>query len=103
MQAAAWLEGDGQSGCGGGMDRCGTLYGIGLERAQESCRQGDESSDELENAADGDADEAEWKEKQPDEGVEDECKEGKRPAKDKEKTPEKKLDHGAQPPGAAIE
>jgi hypothetical protein len=79
------------------------LPAIGLERAEQPPGQGDESGYELENAADGDADDAEWKQKQPDERVEDQRKESERPAEDQEKTPKKELDHGAQPPEAAVE
>ena len=59
-----------------------------LEGAKDARGQSDDGGHELEDAADGDAEEAEGEQEQPDQGIEDECEQSEGPAKDEEKTPE---------------
>jgi hypothetical protein len=53
----------------------------------------DDGADQFEHAADGDSDDAEWDEKQPHEGVGDDCKQGQGPAQNQEDAEEQEFDH----------
>lgn len=72
-----------------------------LKCAEEASRQGDEGRDELEDAADGDADEAEWQQEDPYERVENQREQGEWPAEDEKQAPKKELNHGMPPPMTA--
>jgi hypothetical protein len=64
-----------------------------LDRSEHAAGEGEERGDELECAADDDADEAEGKEDEPDEWIEDEGGEGQGPAKESEQAEEQEVDH----------
>ncbi len=59
-----------------------SLLGLGLDGANESRGQADDAADELKDAVDCDADEAEGQGQEPDHGVQDEGKQGQRPAEE---------------------
>ena len=69
------------------------LIGKRLDRAEHAAGEGEECGDELECAAYDDADEAEGKQDEPDERIEDERGEGQGPAKESEKTEEQEVEH----------
>ena len=64
-----------------------------LDGSEHAAREGEERGDELECAADDDADEAEGKEDEPDERIEDEGGEGQGPAKEREQAKEQEVEH----------
>src|SRR3989304_4860659 len=69
--------------------------------AQESRRQKDNGSYQLQHAIDGDAQQAEGQEQQPDDGVQNESDERQRPAEHEEDQPEGKRGHLIGSPGGA--
>jgi hypothetical protein len=64
-----------------------------LDGAKEAAGEVEECGDELEGAADYDADEAEGQEDEPDQRVEEECGERKGPADYEKDEEEQKLEH----------
>jgi hypothetical protein len=67
--------------------------GRDLDGAQHSSRKAEERGDEFEGAANYDADEAEGKQDEPDERIEDQGCEGQGPAEEGEEAKEKEVEH----------
>jgi hypothetical protein len=69
-----------------------------LDGAEHAHGEIEESGDELESAADHDADETEGQEDQPDERIEEKRREGDGPTEDHEDQKEQKVEHGCFSP-----
>jgi hypothetical protein len=67
---------------------------MGLDGAEHAAREGEESGDELERASYDDAYKAEGQEDEPDQWKKEECGEGQRPTKERQKTEEQEVEHG---------
>ena len=88
------------------MDLCLLLYFLlhdrfyaRLDGAQQAAGEIEECGDKLECATDYDSDEAEGKEDQPDERIEEERREGQGPTEDHEDQKEQKVEHSCFSPG----
>ena len=64
-----------------------------LQTAKHSRRKHHDAAYHAEHAVNGDADDAEWNQEDPDEGIYDQRQERERPAKQQQDAPEKKLPH----------
>src|SRR6266851_5372570 len=65
--------------------------------AQESSREQDQRAEEFKGALHGNPNDSKGKQQKPDERVEHQGEQGKRPTENQENAPEQELDHGRSP------
>jgi hypothetical protein len=64
-----------------------------VRASQYTCRQKDDRLEKLKHPIDCNADKPEWKQQQPDNGINDQRYQREGPAEEKEQKPENKRDH----------